>query len=249
MPTPAHKSGVFRVNQEFYDALWSGMLLIDPARFTTWPLVKELAEAAPRRLEVGPGLRPRLPVPGTHFADISEPALAKLASAGGHVETASITRLPYLNDFFDLVCALDIIEHVEDDAGALDELCRVARPGATLLLSVPLHPGHWTSFDDLVGHCRRYEPTQLRGLLADHLLTVMRSARYGMKPESSRLVNWGMLQLRKHPKRALWIYNHLIMPLGLRCQKPMVFQNDMIDMDDVGEIFIVCRLEKAPGEV
>ncbi len=242
-PTP--EATIQETNQTFYDSLWSGARLIDPKRFNTWPLMQQLSEAAPLRLEVGPGLRPRLPIKDTFFADISEPALTALAQCGGRVECASIGDLPYADNTFDLVCALDIVEHVERDEQALDELCRVARPGATLLLSTPLHMSCWTEFDALVGHYRRYEPAQLQMLLADRKLTVTQSGIYGMKPKSSRLVSWGMDHLQKNPERSLWYYNRFFMPLGLLFQKPFVLHEGLLDLDEIGEVFMVCRLDKA----
>ncbi|MFX4906866.1 methyltransferase domain-containing protein, partial [Acinetobacter baumannii] len=77
------------------------------------------------------------------------------------VTLAAVTALPFASDTFDLVCALDIIEHVDDEIGALKEITRVARRGGTLLISTPLHPSRWTAFDDFVGHKRRYEPARL----------------------------------------------------------------------------------------
>jgi len=109
--------------------------------------------------------------------DISAPALAKLRERRAHVVLGEVTSLPFADDAFDLVCALDIIEHVDDDDGALSELSRVAQPGGTLLISTPLHPTRWTSFDDFVGHKRRYEPQQLLAKLAQHQL-VVRAAPY-----------------------------------------------------------------------
>ena len=153
--------------------------------------------AASRRpcLEVAPGLRPRLPLEGTQFVDVSGPALAKLARRGASVVGALITSLPFADAAFDLVCALDIVEHVDDDAAALGELSRVARPGAAVLLSVPLHPELWNAFDDFVGHRRRYRPELLTEILGRHGLTIERSAVYGMQPRSSRLLDLGMWYL------------------------------------------------------
>lgn len=243
MPSSSTHTDIREINQRFYDALWAGVRLIDPARFNTWPLVQGLAESAPARLEVGPGMRPRLPIEGTCFADISQPALDQLADRGGLVTAAQIDDLPYPDNSFDLLCALDIVEHVENDIGALDELCRVAKPGARLLLSTPLHPSYWTSFDDVVGHYRRYRPEQLRRLLADRQLEVQQSAGYGMKPKSSWLVNWGMYHLQKNPERALWYYNRVFMPLGLRFQKPLELREGLVNTDEIGEVFMVCRMK------
>lgn len=237
----SEEQDVRQVNQRFYDTLWSGARLIRPERFNTWPLVRELADSAPRRLEVGAGLRPRLPIEGTHFADISEPALAELEAAGGRIAVSGIESLPYPDTSFDLVCALDIIEHVEDDVSALGEIARVADHGATVLLSTPLHPAYWTSFDAVVGHYRRYEPDRLVGLLDQVGLTVERSAIFGMKPRSSPLVNLGMWFLSRNPKRSLWWYNNVFMPVGLRFQKPLTINEGMVPTEGVDEVFLICR--------
>lgn len=237
----SEEQDVRQVNQRFYDTLWSGARLIGPERFNTWPLVRELAESASRRLEIGAGLRPRLPIEGTHFADISEPALAELEAAGGRIAVSGIESLPYPDASFDLVCALDIIEHVEDDIAALGEIARVADNGATVLLSTPLHPAYWTSFDAVVGHYRRYEPDRLFGLLDEAGLTVERSAIFGMKPRSSPLVNLGMWFLSRNPKRSLWWYNNVFMPVGLRFQKPLTISEGMVSTEGVDEVFLICR--------
>jgi SAM-dependent methyltransferase len=235
-------------NRRFYDLLWSAARLVEPERFNTWPLVCSLLPQATRRLEVAPGLRPRLPIDGTAFVDISEPALAKLQRRGGQVTLGQVTALPFPDAAFDLVCALDIIEHVDDEDGAVSELSRVARSDAVLLISAPLHASRWTMFDDLVGHKRRYEPPHLLAKLAQHHLMVERSALFGMQPRSSRLVDTGMWWLEHHRERAMWWYNRAFMPLGLWFQKQLQFGAGMIPTDEVDEILLVCRRRPRDGE-
>jgi SAM-dependent methyltransferase len=182
-----------------------------------------------------------LPLDRTHFVDISAPALAKLRERGASVTLSQVTSLPFPDHSFDLVCALDIVEHVEDDEGALSEITRVARPGASLLVSVPLHPARWTPFDDFVGHRRRYEPAGLSAMIAQHGLIVEQSAVFGMQPKSSRLLDLGMWWLTHHRERALWWYNRAFMPLGLRFQQTLDWQAGMIAADAVDEVIMVCR--------
>jgi SAM-dependent methyltransferase len=229
------------INCRFYDALWRDTNLIEPERFNTWSLVCSLVSPVQRRLEVAPGLRPRLPLEGTQFLDVSQPAVAKLRAHGANALLGVVTAMPFAEAAFDLVCAFDIVEHVADDAQAWSELARVCAPGATLLLSVPLHPAHWTAFDDFVGHGRRYEPAQLLARLAQHGFAIERSAIFGMQPKSTRLVELGMWFLVNRRERALWCYNNLFMPLGVHFQRKLSLAPGLIDTKGVDEVLLVCR--------
>jgi SAM-dependent methyltransferase len=234
-------------NRSYYDKLWSDAQLIEPHRFNTRPIVQSLLPTAPRRLEVAPGLRPRLPFEGTQFVDISAAAAAKLRARGAEVVLGEVTSLPFADASFDLVCALDIIEHVEDDDGALSEVSRTAKPGGVILMSTPLYPELWTAFDDFVGHKRRYEPAELLSKLARHHLTVERSAAFGMQPKSSRLVDLGMWWLLNDRERAIWWYNRVFMPMGLLFQKKLRLESGMITTEGVDEVLLICRKQGASG--
>ena len=228
-------------NRAFYDSLWSDSRLIGPERFNTWPLVQDLASHGVLRLEVGPGLRPRLPIPGTVFADISLPALHGLRRSGGASTACSLASLPFADGSFGLISAMDIVEHVEADRAALSELSRVAAPGAILLLSVPLHQAAWTAFDEIVGHHRRYDPPALLDLLAAFGFTVEQSASSGMLPKSTRLQRLGLWFLSRQRERAMWWYNHVFMPIGLRRAAPLTLQSGLIDTTDAAGLLLVCR--------
>jgi SAM-dependent methyltransferase len=232
---------LLQANRQFYDGLWADARLVMPQRFNTWPLVDSLVPLAPRRLEVAPGLRPRLPIEGTQFVDVSLAALTRLRACGASAVLAAVGAMPFADASYDLVCAFDIVEHVDDDEGALAELSRVAAANATLLLSVPLHPAHWSAFDEMVGHRRRYEPKHLVELLAGHGISIERSAAYGMRPRSSRVRDAGMWWLEHHRERAMWWYNRILMPLGVRLQKTLSLRAGMIETDGVDEVLLVCR--------
>lgn len=237
--------GLHEANREFYDTLWADARLVGPESFNTWPLVCSLVSRSRRRLEVAPGLRPRLPLEGTEFVDMSVPAVSKLRARGANAVLGLVSSLPFRDGVFDLVCSLDIVEHVDDDDGALSELSRVAAPNAALLLSVPLHPAHWSAFDDFVGHRRRYQPERLLEKLAAHGFSVDQSAVYGMQPKSSHLLNLGMWCLAHRREKAMWWYNHVFMPFGVRFQKKLSLVSGMVDTEGVDEILLVCRKESA----
>lgn len=231
-------------NRHLYDEIWGGGWLLEADQYNTWPLIESLLKEHTSRLEVAPGLRPRLPTRGTTFVDVSQAALDALKKHGGKTACASISHLPFPDQTFDLICALDIIEHVEDDESALTELARVASDGARLILSTPLHPDLWTPFDEFVGHYRRYEPSRILALLEKNGFLVSQSAIFGMKPKSSFIVNLGMWFLKHHPKRAMWWYNR-VFPHIARRQAPLELKDGLITMDDIGEIFVICEYRKS----
>jgi SAM-dependent methyltransferase len=79
----------------------------------------------------------------------------------GEVRLGDVCALPFLDASFDLVLATDIIEHVDDDLGALRELHRVLRPAGRLLLTVPTFSLLWGLQDEVSHHRRRYRMPQL----------------------------------------------------------------------------------------
>lgn len=228
-------------NSRFYDAFWSQTYLTKPERFNTWPLISALLPAASRRLEIGPGLRPRLPVAGTHFLDLSPVVVGQLNEHGGLARSGEITALPFDDDSFDLVTAFDVIEHVENDQQVFGELTRVLKPGGRLIFSVPLHSAYWTTFDDYVGHARRYEPAALQALLDHHGLVVENSAVFGMQSNNSRLLHYAVQGLIRHPVAALRCYNWVFFPLGLLFQQRLRFRDGLMDLSNVHEVLLVCR--------
>lgn len=73
----------------------------------------------------------------------------------------SITELPFEDNLFDLVCAFDVIEHVEDDQLAVNELKRVAKKGALVLITVPAFNSLWSHHDVINHHFRRYKSQEV----------------------------------------------------------------------------------------
>jgi len=228
-------------NSRFYDALWSRTYLERPERFNTWPLVSELLQHGEQRLEVGPGMRPRLPVHDTHFIDRSSAAVERLQEQAGKAQCGDVCALPFADRTFDLVCAFDVIEHVENSRLAFTEVSRVLKDDGILVFSVPLHKSRWCEFDALVGHAHRFDPPELLALLAENQLFPEQSAPFGMQPESTWLLDCGMWFLRHHSRQAIFWYNQILMPLGLFFQKPLAFRSGLGDLSEIDEIICVCR--------
>ena len=57
---------------------------------------------------------------------------------------------------FDVVYSVSVIEHIEDDVGALTEIRELLRPGGKLVIFVPAFPMLYSEMDRRIGHFRRY---------------------------------------------------------------------------------------------
>lgn len=80
------------------------------------------------------------------------------------VRLGTVEEIPP-DERFDAVVALDVIEHIEDDLGAVECLRAALRAGGTLVLSVPALSWLYGPKDVAVGHFRRYDREGLLALL------------------------------------------------------------------------------------
>ncbi|MBO9881572.1 class I SAM-dependent methyltransferase [Xanthomonas sp. D-109] len=80
---------------------------------------------------------------------------------------------------FAVVCAFDVLEHIEHDGAALEEWKGWLAPGGTMVLSVPAHPQRWGAGDEWAGHWRRYDRDSLARLLESQQLDCVHFECYG----------------------------------------------------------------------
>ncbi|HUZ14088.1 MAG TPA: class I SAM-dependent methyltransferase [Caulobacteraceae bacterium] len=86
--------------------------------------------------------------------------------------------LPFEPETFDLVCAFDVIEHVDEDAAAVAALAALARPGGFLATTVPAQPWMWSRHDELHHHRRRYRMAPYRRLFQAAGLAVVKASHF-----------------------------------------------------------------------
>src|SRR5690349_3029237 len=133
-------------------------------------IVSRVKDRRPRILDVGCGTGANLLLLSQYGAaegvDVSEDALAFCRERGlEKVKLGAAEELPYEDGTFDLVTALDVVEHLDDDLGGLREMRRVLRPGGRVLLFVPTFMFLWGLQDDVSNHRRRYRLPELRRVL------------------------------------------------------------------------------------
>jgi SAM-dependent methyltransferase len=76
--------------------------------------------------------------------------------------------------------ALDVLEHIDDDAAALAEIGRLLRSGGLLIVSVPALPILWGAQDEINHHRRRYTRGSLREAFARARLPLPRVTYFNM---------------------------------------------------------------------
>jgi SAM-dependent methyltransferase len=133
-------------------------------------ICEEIKDRRPRILDVGCGTGANLLMLSKYGdaegVDISEDALAFCRERGlKKVKHGAAEELPFEDGSFDLVTALDVVEHIDDDVASLQEMRRVLRPDGRVLLFVPTFMFLWGLQDDVSNHRRRYRLPELHRVL------------------------------------------------------------------------------------
>lgn len=84
-----------------------------------------------------------------------------------------------LKQIFDYILAFEVLEHIEDDIGAVRQWWHWLKPDGHLLVSVPAHPERWNATDEWAGHLRRYESAGLREILEQAGFHIVHMECYG----------------------------------------------------------------------
>ena len=75
--------------------------------------------------------------------------------------------IPFKDKSYDLIALLDVLEHVDDDAGSMKRIFKLLKPGGALLLAVPANPWMFSAHDVAHHHKRRYRKGEIERLALD----------------------------------------------------------------------------------
>lgn len=95
----------------------------------------------------------------------SELSVEGLRTASNRLDHSTLYQfdaraIPFEREF-DVVCAFDVLEHVDEDETVLEQMRRAATAAGGVLITVPQHPWLWSGADDRADHRRRYTRREL----------------------------------------------------------------------------------------
>lgn len=90
----------------------------------------------------------------------------------------SIDKVPFPDNYFDVVLALDVLEHIKDDNEAILEVKRVLKKDGLAIFFVPANMFLWGITDELSNHFRRYTAPELNKKIIKTGMTIIRKSYF-----------------------------------------------------------------------
>jgi SAM-dependent methyltransferase len=204
-------------------------------RYNAWLLERARPWLGPRMLDIGAGI-------GTFVAQLA-PTCELVVAVEPDATDADVLRRRFEGDAkvrveerdaisiaaadlggpFDAAICFNVLEHIEDDVGALRAIASQLAPGGRLCLLVPAHPALYGTTDRNVGHVRRYDRATLRAQLRAAELNVF-ELRY-VNPLGA--LGWALSSRalrREHvPEGPLKAYDRLVPVLRTIDRLPLPF--------------------------
>jgi SAM-dependent methyltransferase len=163
-------------------ALQSDVLedLSEAVNYRAWLVALTLPHLGARAIEIGSGngdYAGAWAESGVQItASEADPArlgqLKERFEADARIEVRELRAPIDVTGDYDAVVALNVLEHIPDDRGALRSFARLIRPGGAVVLIVPAFPIGMSKFDRAIGHQRRYRKESLGAALESAELTV-----------------------------------------------------------------------------
>lgn len=142
------------------------------------------------------------------------------------VTLTDVTRgesFPSVPGGFDTVVCLNVVEHVDDDQGALENIRRVLSPGGRAIVLVPHDPNLFGTLDEVLGHKRRYTEASLRRVALDAGFDVEQVLRFNRVGTPAWWLN-GKLLRRRHFGLAQIATLNLLTPIFRRIDRALPFR-------------------------
>lgn len=113
--------------------------------------------------------------------DISEDAIEYCKSAGlkdVFVQDMNTFNPQNYQEKYDLVLALDVLEHIQDDVGAMKKVYQILKNNGLFIINVPAHKFLWSEHDEALEHKRRYHSLELTRKLKDSSFQILHKGHF-----------------------------------------------------------------------
>jgi SAM-dependent methyltransferase len=113
----------------------------------------------------------------------------------------------------DTVVCVNVLEHIQDDRGAVCQMAGLLRPGGHLVLLVPAHPSLYGTLDSLVGHFRRYQRRELVDKVRGSGLAVVRCRFFNSAAAICRFVIGQLLRQQEAGRSQVLFFDRFVVPV------------------------------------
>jgi SAM-dependent methyltransferase len=193
----------------------------EASNYNRWLLARGASHLGNRVLDVGAGI-------GTFTAEVADgrtvvalepdpafvPRLRRRFAGRANVEVATQSieelRPEWLEELFDSIICFNVLEHIADDAAALDRLGSLLKPGGSLLALVPAHPAAFGAIDVTLGHERRYDKPLLRRRVSEAGLEIVKLRHVNPVGAVGWFVTSRLLRREQLPSGPLRLFDRLV---------------------------------------
>jgi glycosyltransferase involved in cell wall biosynthesis len=130
--------------------------------------------------------------------------------AGFRFPLSAADREDLLAERIDTVVCLNVLEHIEDDRGTLEDFARILPPGGRLVLLVPAMPALYGSLDVSLRHFRRYDKEPLRSLVTEAGFEIDEIRYLNRLGVAGWWLNSKLLKRKVLPKRQLGAFRWML---------------------------------------
>ena len=122
----------------------------------------------------------------------------------------------------DAVVACEVLEHIEYEDAFLEKVYGHLKPGGHLILSVPARKDLWARDDEMAGHFRRYEKSEIADLLSRHGLRLLEVISYGFPFVNLFRIARIMLANRQYAEKSQWSKDERTKDSGSMLKGPLI---------------------------
>ena len=171
-------------------------------------------------LEIGSGVGniAKKLMPRAHYvaSDINPLYLQTLSNLGAdrpymkvtYCDVTDVKSFPE-GEQFETVISLNVIEHIDDDRAALNNIKSRLAPGGRAIVLVPQGPGNFGTLDEVLGHKRRYTRESLANLARNCGFEVRDILEFNRVGSAAWYLNGRLLRRRSFGLGQIWVLNLL----------------------------------------